>query len=188
MPGNVPTSWTWDKGQPSFSVQLAAVAVNNLDGTIGTPVRVPSTKTVMTDIKMLSDQAQGDTAITAIASQILSVDLTIDFAGITFAAYQIITGIVPSASTVPTRRYMTFANDRMPYFALILESLAAEDAGDSLLFIPKIKITTTFSWKFDFGKIITPQIKATGIKDSYLNYCVQIVERDAVAAITMPPA
>lgn len=185
-PQNVPTTWTWENGQPAFSVEQAAVFVNNLDGTFGAPVRVPSTKTVMSDVKMLSDVAQGDTAITAIASQILSADLTIDFSGITFTAYQILTGVAPTASSTPTRSYLTYANDRMPYFGLVLEALAAEGAGDLCLLFPKCKITTGFSWKFDFGKIITPSIKAMAIKDLVLGYTVQVLERAALAQLTIP--
>jgi len=188
MPGNVPTTWTWEAGTPTFSVQLAAVAVNNLDGTIGTPVRIPSVKAVMTDVKTITDQAQGDSKITAIAAQLISADLTIDTAGITFAAYTIMTGVTQSSSTVPTRSYLTYSNDRMPYFALILEALGAEDAGDELVFLPKCKITTGFSWKFEFAKIITPQIKALAIPDLVLGDLIQIVKRPVIAAITMPPS
>lgn len=188
MAGNVPTTWTWETATPTFSVQLAAVAVNNLDGTIGTPVRIPSVKAVMTDIKTVTDQAQGDTKITAIAAQLISADLTLDTAGITFESMAIMTGVASTSSTVPTRSYMTYSNDRMPYFSLILEALGAEDAGDELVFLPKCKITTGFSWKFEFGKIITPQIKAVAIPDLVLGDLIQIVKRPVIAAITMPPA
>ncbi len=183
----VPSSWVWEAGTPTFSVQLAAVAVNNLNGTLGTPVRIPSVKAVMTDIKTITDQAQGDSKITAIAAQLISADLTIDTAGITFAAYQIMTGVTPTSSTVPTRSYLTYTNDRMPYFAMVLEAFGAEDAGDDVIFMPKCKITTGFSWKFEFGKIITPSIKAIAIPDLVLGDLIQVAKRPVIAAITMPP-
>lgn len=183
----VPSTWSWDDGQPTFSVELAALAVNNLDGTFGTPVRIPSVKAVMTDFKTITDQAQGDSSITAIASQLISADLTLDFSGITRAAYTILTGVSTAASVTPTRYVTDYHNDRFPYFALILEALAAEASGDTVFFLPKCKITSGFQWKWEYGKIIAPNVKAVAIKDLVLGYTARIVERAAVAAVVLPP-
>jgi hypothetical protein len=184
----VPTTWQWDDGQPNFGVQLGAIAVANLDGTIGTPIRIPSLKTTMVSMKTVTDQAQGDMSITAIAAQLISADLTLDTAGISRAVYTTLTGVQPTSSSTPTRTYTTYGNDRFPYFALIIESLAAEASGDTLIFLPKVKLTQGFDYKFEFGKITTPQLKATAIKDLVLGYTMQKVDRATIASITMPPS
>lgn len=188
---SVPTGWTWPYGQPGFSVEQAAVAVNNNDGTFGTPVRIPGITTVDVDLKTVNDLAQGDTQIVATAAQLISADLTIKFPGIVPAVMQIISGITPSTSAAaggqPNRTIMTYNNQRMPYFGLIFEVLGAEDAGDMIGFLPRVKIMQGFPWSWTFGKINTPSLKALAIPDRSLGYMFQALDRDAFAALVVPP-
>lgn len=187
----VPTNWVWPYGQPGFSVEEAAVSVNNGNGTFGTPVRIPGITTVDVDLKTVSDQAQGDTQIVATAAQLISVDVTIKFPGIVPDVMAIIAGITPSTSVAaggqPNRTFMTYANQRMPYFALIFDVLGAEDAGDMIGFLPRIKIMQGFPWSWTFGKINTPSLKAMAILDRSLGYMFQAIDRDAFAALVVPP-
>lgn len=183
---SVPTAFSFDDGQPGFSAELAAAAVANLDGTFGTPVRFPING-VTADLKTISDLGEADSSIDAIAAQLISAELSFKTVGITRAVFTIITGVTTADSTGPTRHVTNYANDRMPYFALFLEVLAAEAAGDELVFFPKCKIKDGFGFQWEYGKLNKPQIKCMAIKDSVLGYTMRLVDRAVVAALVLPP-
>ena len=86
----------------TFSLQQVQVAAWNGNGTYGTPVIGESTKTLSVAVKYVSDRAQGNAVITALASQIISADLTIDTAGFDNDVLAILWGVSASSSGAGT--------------------------------------------------------------------------------------
>ncbi len=177
----------FDTGQPTFSVQAVYVAKNNGGGAFGPLVQIYSAKTIAFDLKTISDQSQGDSKITATAAQLIAADFTLDVAGISFPALQVLTALTSASSADGT--HFTMNNFRFNYFGLIAQAWAAENAGDTLYFLPRCKMMTGWTWRLEFGKIVTPQFKATAIQDPTLGYVMDLKERaDSSLAIAFPPS
>lgn len=158
----------FDLANPTFSLQQFAAAVNNNDGTFGSPVVSPSAKGIKFNQKLISDRAEGNTRITALAAQAISAGFQLDSHGFQFALMQIFMGVNPTSSgpSSPTlQKGLTLKNNRMKYFGVIAQAWSAENDGDVWLFLPKCKITSDFTWGFDFGKIAAPQFKMEAIED-----------------------
>lgn len=148
-------------------------------------------KIIGVDLKTISDQAQGDSRITATASQAISADLTIDMAGLSFQALEVLTGVTATSSNVGSSTehdFMTWSNFRFPYWGLLAQAWSAEDNGDTLVWLPRVKIMSGFSWRLEFGKIVTPQYKATAILDDNFGAIMQLIFRKTITALTIPPA
>lgn len=184
------TAPAFDLANPTFSLQQFAAAVNNGDGTFGTAVVSPSAKGIKFNQKLISDRAEGNSRITALAAQAISAGFQLDTHGFQFSMLQIFTGQDPSSSgsSATLEKYISLPNARMQYFGIIAQAWAAENAGDVLLFLPKCKVTSDFTWGFDFGKISAPQFKMEAILDDNFGFMWQIIERaTANNTLVFPP-
>lgn len=134
--------------------------------------------------------AQGDSRITATAAQAISIDVQFDFYGLTFAVLAILTGISSSTSGAggTLENYMNWGNFRFPYWGIIGQAWAAENVGDTLVFLPKCKVMSGLSWRLEFGKIVAPSFKGTAIYDDYTQTMIEIIERaTANQPVVIPP-
>lgn len=167
----------------TFGLQQCIVAPSNGDGTFGTPYTFDSTKSLKFAKKYVSDRAQGNNRITALAAQAISYDITVDTAGFQDNVLQVLEGITAASSGPGTN--FDESNELMPYFGLIGETFP--DTGDVLLFFPKCKITADLNYSVEFGKIVVPQIKIEAIKDQVLGYTLRRRRRTSSAGpITFP--
>lgn len=168
-----------------FSLEQAFIAVNNGDGTFGTAVQVPSAKTLTLNVEYIKDRSEGNSVLTALASQIIAVGWTLDGANLNDAILQILTGVTPTSSNTGVNQVDTiqFSNDLMPYFGLIGQAWG--QAGDDLcILLPKTKMMDGWSYKMDFGKFIYPQFKGTCIKDATLAYMLN--HKNHATKVTTP--
>lgn len=167
----------------TFSLQKVIVAPYINGTSYGTPVTFDSIKSLSMAKKYVSDRAQGNSYITALAAQSISYDLTLDSAGFQDAALTVLEGISASSSGVDSN--FTEANDLMPYFGLVAQTYP--DTGDVILFFPRCKITGDLNYKLEFGKIVVPQIKCEAIRDPTLLYLMRRTTRpSALETITFP--
>lgn len=181
---------TFDTGQPTFGLQRVDIAANNTGGSFGTSSTVPSAKTIAFDFKTVSDMAQGDMMITATGAQAISMDGTLDVAGITFANLAVLTGNTISSTGAGStlQRQMSFNNFRFQYFGLLAQAWAVENTGDTLIWVPKCKVMSGWTWRLEFGKIVTPQFKFTAIQDDFYGYIWKLNERATIGVLAIPPA
>jgi hypothetical protein len=170
----------------SFMIQQAIVAKNNLDGTFGTPYTLQSTKTVTVDATQVSDRAEGNAQITALASQAIEHKLTLDTAGFDQSALAIFLPVSPASSNGGSN--WDEGNVRSLYFGMIAQ--VWPDVGDVLHFWPKCKVMSGFKYKLEYGKIIVPQFTCEAILDSNQGYMFRERERPNATpstAINFPP-
>ncbi len=167
----------------TFSLQQAQIASNEGDGTFGMPFQLESTKTVSFDRKHITDRSEGNSYITYLATQAISVDCQLDTAGLDFDGLKILTG--EEATDSNDGRVWTSGNELYPYFGMVAQ--AYPQVGDVLLWLPRCKITQSFSWKFEYGKIVVPMFKFEAIKDQVLGYTMQLLERPSGGSIAFPP-
>lgn len=167
----------------TFSLQAVWVAPNNGDGTFGTQFQFDSIKSLSYSKKYVSDRAQGNSRITALAAQAISYDISLDTAGFQDNVLGVMQGLAAASSGVGIN--WDESNDLMPYFGLIGQTFP--DTGDVLLFFPRCKITSDISYKNEFGKIVVPQIKIEGIKDQPLGYILRRRRRTSSSGpVTFP--
>ena len=177
---------TFDTGMPTFGVQKVIIAAGS-DGTYGTPVTFPSVKTIGFDFTTVSDEADGDMRVTALAAQAIKQTMTMDVAGLNLDVLAVLTGL-SKATFSSTQNTMAFPNFRYQYFGLVAQGWAAENNGDTLLWIPKCKVMKGFTFKMEFGKILVPNFKFDAILDDTAAYIWKMDERpDNSVAFTIPP-
>lgn len=179
----------FDTGMPTFGLRKCIIAVNNLDGTFGTAVVVPSIKIFNVDYKTVSGKLEGDDSITATAAIAVEAECDLQFGGVTMAAYQVLTGINPtsSGSGAGYNAKMLFSNVSFPYFAILGQAYSAQ-TGDTHMFVPKIKIMSGFALKMEYGQFIIPDIKASAVLDPNYNAIFSVIEHGSITSPVIPPA
>lgn len=176
-----------------FSLQLMKAAVALGNGNWGTPVTFPSARTLNLNIKYIQDTAEGNSIYTALASQIVAVEWSVDGCNMDQDLIAIVSGEtsnVASSGTATEILTQTFANDLMPYFGLVAQAWG-QNGDDMCILIPYTKVMTGFSWKFDFGKFVTPNFKGTAINEPTLNYMLNLKNHKTkltAAQLLFPPS
>ncbi|SRR5260221_13951466 len=173
-----------------FSLQYCAAAKANGDGSYGTLFKFPTAKTLRITLKYISDKAEGNSIITAIAAQIIEVDWEIDGVNLDQNLLAIMTGETPSSSGAGSSEVdtITFANDLMPYFGIVAQAWGQH--GDDMCFlIPYTKVTKDFSWSLDFGKFPVPKFQGEGIIEPVLLHMLQAKNHATkLASPVFPPS
>lgn len=171
----------------TFSLQQAIIAAYTGSVSYGTLRTMESTKTLSVAQKFITDQAQGNSKITDLEAQAISEDVKLDTAGIDFNALAVLIG--QAATTSGPDTVLSMGNALMPYFGLCGEAWYGS-ASSMLLWFPYCKVTTDFTYAFDFGKIIVPKFSVMTIQEPTLNYMFQIINRPNVRGgiTTFPPA
>jgi hypothetical protein len=174
-----------------FSLQQAWIAAANGDGTYGTAYQFPSAKTLSLDLKYISDKAQGNSAITGIAAQIIECMWQIDGVNFDPNIIAVLTGQAVSTASGGTSTQIdtqTFPNALMPYMAIVAQAWG-EHGDDTCILLPYSKVTDGFTWKLDFGKYISPVFKGDGIIEPTLNFMLQVKNHATkLSAPVFPPA
>lgn len=169
----------------TFSVQQVQIAAWLSGATYDTPYTLESTKMISYAQKMITDQAQGNSKITDLESQFISGDIKLDTAGMAFEALTILTGQATSTSTGDS--VIETPNALLPYFGIVAEAWYGT-VSSMLLWYPWCKITSDFSYAFDFGKIIVPKFACMNIVNPTLLYMEKKYKRPSTrGSITFPP-
>ncbi len=176
-----------------FSLQLCKVAKANSDGTYGTPVTLPSARTLNLTIKYIKDRAEGNSIYTALASQIIAIGWSVDGANLDQNVMNVVFGETPAVSSGGTATEidtLTFSNDLMQYFGLVAQAWGQH--GDDMCFlVPYTKVMDDTSWKLDFGKFTVPSFKGEAINEPVLNKMLEMknhATKLAASALLFPPS
>jgi len=185
----------FDFGALSYGLRDCKVAINNLDGTFGTAVDVPSVALYVANLQTVNAQLEGDDSITATAARIISAQVTFRFGSADLDLLAILTGqSVDNSGTTPNRRrQLDISALRLPYFGISGKADAEEGAGDNHIFVPKVKITEGFEIRLEYNTFAAPEITAVAVGDinfldsGSLASIIQVVQYEALTAVALPP-
>lgn len=157
---------TFTYGGPQFGLEDCKIAPNNLDGTFGTLVDVPSIKVMDVTVRVKSQVLEGDDKETASSSRVIGGTVKLQFGSVNLDVLVVMLGgTLDAAYGAYTSRRVSIANRNTPYLGICGRADAAEGAGDTHLFIPKAKIASDFSLKFEFDTFSIPEITLTAQGD-----------------------
>ncbi len=177
-------------GGPQYNLEDAKVAANNLNGTFGTAVDVPSVQLLGIKYNTVNASLEGDGGITSVVSKAISATMTIRFGSVNLQTLEVITGATLSESgTTPNRVHrMKFTGENMPWFAVCGKTTAAENTtADTHFFCPKLKCTEGFEVRMEYNAFSIPEIPAMAIKDPDYTAIFEVIEHETAAAVAIPP-
>lgn len=186
----------WQVGDAPWDFDDCKIAVNNGDGSFGTPTDVYSCQMTEVTIVRRSGEGSGDGIITALASKIEKITGTVRYLGVQSDILAIITGASETSSgSTPNRiRGLPLHRERAPYFGMIARTLASEGAGDAYMFVPRCKIMGDIKISYEENNFVTIEVPFTAVVDNHLTtnslgICVDVYEHETATDISaMPPA
>lgn len=189
-------STLFDFGALSYGLRDAKIAVNNLDGTFGTAVDVPSVQLLVANLQTVNAELTGDDRITATAARIISAQITIRFGSVDLDILEIMTGAsIDNSGTTPNRRrQLDISNRRLPYFGIAGKADAEEGSGDNHVFVPKLKLMEGFEIRLEYNTFSTPEITCRAVGDDQfldaddLASVIQVVQYETSTTVALPPS
>lgn len=178
----------FETGAPQFGLSDCKIATWNSAGSYGTLQDVMSVQALNVTMQPVSAVLNGDDQITAIAAMAIGGQAVFRFGGISLDALAIMTGkAVGTISSV--EQILIGGGDRMPYFGIMGLALAAEGAGDTLIYLPKAKIVSDFNLgQMEYGTFAIPEVTVQLVDDASYGI-INVITRPTTVAITvMPPA
>lgn len=180
-----------DFGAPSFGLNDVKIAVWNGDGTYGTAVDVPAVQLMRPTIKVVSAQLEGDDQIVATGSRGIGTELVLRFGSLNINAMAVMVGVAKtgsgSGSTEQDGLILT-GGMRFPYFGICGKALSEELAGDTHIFLPKVRIMSDFVLgEMEYGKFGVTEISVYGVSDGLFGM-YNVIEHETAAEIALPPA
>jgi hypothetical protein len=183
----------FSQGGPQFGVNDVKIGAWNGDGSYGTMTDVPSVRSIEVQFQTVNGMLEGDDAITAAAAYITSAQVRFQMGSVKPEVLEVLmqANLESSGGT----RQLRIGSDIMQYFGLVAKANAGEGAGDTHIFLPKLKVMEGFSVRFEYGQFATPELVCTALVDanftdaggrSLIGY---FIDHDTAADIaTLPPA
>lgn len=184
-------TWGLSAG-PSFGLNDAKIAVNNLDGTFGTLVDVPSVQMMGVNPQTVNAQLEGDDTITDTHARLISVQVTLRFGSINIAALEVITGLSKvlggQVANNDQQEQLLFTGLNFPYFGITgMAEATSATGGNVQIFVPKVKIMEGFELTLEYGNYSIPNLTAMAVYDDDYAGIMSVIESEAAFAIAMPP-
>lgn len=188
-------SQLFDYGALTYGLRDVKIAVNNLNGTFGTAVDVPSAQLYVANLQTVNAQLEGDDRITATAVRIISAQIQFRFGSIAPQVVELITGgtLDESYSQPNRRQQLNISNRRLPYFG-ICGKADGEEGGDTHIFVPKVKIMEGFELRMEYNTFSIPEMTAMAVGDDNfldedgLPSIVQLVWYETATPVALPPS
>jgi hypothetical protein len=183
-------------GAPQFGLRRGKIGTWVGDGTYDDVQDVPSIQVLSSNIQTVNAQLEGNDYITATAATAISGEVTLRFGSVDPRVLSLITGsnYDTYASTPNQYGVMRISGKNFPYVGIIGQSRAAEGGGDTHLFIPKVKATTGFEVRFEYGAFSIPEITMMSLPDeNWLDAagdpCIAFIipHETATADVSLPP-
>ena len=152
-----------------FGLKQAVIALNNLNGTWGTPIRVKGVVSASVTNRTESGEQMGDDGVYSVIGKSLAATVQLTFADLQgFDVISVMTGNVVTTTSSNTKHMGMSAGDYYPYFSMCAQ--ATMDDGIQLfnLWIPKMKITSDFNYDMQNGSFIVPAFSCTAIGDEFV--------------------
>lgn len=182
-------------GNPPFGINDCKVATNNLNGTFGSAVDIPSVQMMTVAVQTTSAKLRGDDSDTAVMARLNGAEIQVRHGSISQAALEVMFGVNSTSSgTTPNRykRLVFIGGTGNPYFAICGKANAAEGAGDVHLFLPKSKNMSGFTVRVEDGAFSIPEYTISAVPDqdypTLTGMFYEIVEHETAIAVAIPPA
>jgi hypothetical protein len=148
---------------------LVEVVVQPYDGAVlGTPVQLPSSRTLKFKTRVKSADFIGDARLQAVATIEEGVDWELEAGGMSLEALAAMTGRELISEGVTPNRKITFTGTGAhfyPYFRIFGKSLG-DGPDDIHAVIYKAKITEGFEGTFEYGSFLSTSIKGSGVDNN----------------------
>lgn len=165
-------------GDVAYDIQDMKIAAWNGDGTYGTLIDVPAINRFNLEFVMKSQTGNGDSGRVLTAAAIEAANVSMRNFGIPALAVPILFGGSTNEYGTGSDLYSIqdlAAGQELPYFGALIRSIDPESAvtpghtkGGTLLFVPKIKVMSNFSWTFEYNTFIQPELTGSAQPDSNL--------------------
>lgn len=159
-------------GGNSYDIDDVRVFINHNNGTFGTKIDVPSINMFRIEFVMKNQRAQGDGGITALASAVESINVTMRNVGISRDHWAV---MFPSSSyeygTTPNREEDLFieAGAPNPYFGALARIFDGESqSAGAIIFIPRIKVMNNVQWQAEYNTFVAPEITGMAVPETTL--------------------
>lgn len=177
-----------------WDIEDAVVALNNGDGTFGTPVNVKGVVSLNLTFNVKTGEQNGDGNVYSVVSKATKASISFSFADQQqFAVLEVLRNKTKgNYGSTPNVRHMGIGSEPFPYFALCGQAYQDDGAETFNVLLPKVKITGDFSFAFADGAFIVPEFPCTAIADEYWTRSGKpqigiLWEYEDATALTIPP-
>ena len=182
----------FDIASPQFGLADVKIATWNATDNYATEVDVMSVQLLGVSMQTISADLTGDDQITATASRAISGSCQLRFGGISINALEVLFGVTATSSVASPNNVRSFripGGLETPYFGLTGRALSAEDDGDTLIFIPKMRIMGDVTLAtLEYGTFSIPQIEARIVADATYGMINIITRETGSTTVEVPPA
>ena len=182
----------FDVASPQFGLADVKIATWNSTDSYATEVDVMSVQLLGVTMQTISADLVGDDQITAIASRAISGTCRIRFGGMSINALEVLLGVPATSSIASPNNVKSFritGGLETPYFGLTGRALSAEDDGDTLIFIPKMRIMGDVTLAtLEYGTFSVPELEARIVSDDTYGMINIITRETGSSTVEVPPA
>jgi hypothetical protein len=178
------TTGTFDQGAPQFGLNDAVLA----PWPSYTPVTdIMSVQLGTVAMEVVSAILTGDDRQTAVSSNAIGGTVQVRMGGLNPSILAVLLGkAVTSSASI--RQLMITGGLKMPYVGICLKALSAE-VGDTWIWIPKAKITSTFTIaQMEYGAFTIPEVTLQIVDDADWGAINIITHPTDVPITVLPPA
>lgn len=169
-----------------FGVQDCKVAPWLTASTWGTLLDVIAISQFNLTSVIQSNELEGDDEIVDSGSKIIKATLTMQFAFRDLDVAAVLGGGTHASSNNDDQ--LTVGDgSQMPFFGIAGKVDDSDGAGNRVIFLPKCKIVSDFSYEFQYNNYATPQLTVTAISNGSPYYTYRIFRYAATTAITTFP-
>lgn len=168
-----------------FGLYDVKIAPWNSAENYGTAVDVESVQMFGLTLNTVSGTLEGDDIETDTHARTISGNVTLRFAFKDLEVYEILTGVTNTESTY--NESMIFGRDKMPYFAVCGRVDGTNAAGDTQVFLPKVKLMEGLSISMEYGNYVTPEITAKCVYEGATYGIGKVINNATATSVTIPP-
>jgi hypothetical protein len=168
-----------------FGLYDAVIAPWSSPQTWGTSLNVGSVDLMNVDFDTVNGILHGNDQINDVHAKVISAKCKLRIAFNDLAVWACLSGETVVNSD-PTAEAMVFGATNRPYFGLAGRIDQTQGGGDLQIFIPKLKIIGPISYAAEYGKYITPEMEATGVKDSTVYGFGKLIKHATATTVQIP--
>lgn len=138
-------------------------------------------------MEVISAILTGDDRQTAISANAIGGTVQMRWGGLNLSMLGVLIGKPPVVSA-SVSNVQIVGSQKMPYIGVILKALSAE-IGDTWLFLPKCKITSSFTLvQMEYGAFAIPEVTLQVVDDAQYGAINVLTHPTDVPITVMPPA
>lgn len=177
----------FDQGAPQFGLNDGKIQTWASAGTYsGSITDIMSIQMANVNVETIAAILTGDDRQTAIAALVIGGTAQLRFGGLNLDMLAVLTGKAIVTDTTVENIQLP-GGHKFPYLGAIFKALSAE-AGDTWLYLPKIKLMSGFSIRMEYGAFVIPEVTCQVVDDASYGTINVITHAADLAVTVMPPA